>query len=488
MTVGGAGHRRARGGRGGGGRARVRDGRPVQHHDAVAHRLAAAGDEQVRLDPQRRPMIARPESSGASRDSRTDNRKIPRRGRRRAARADARAGGDRRVRPPPPPRRSACGPARGTSACTPATCAPRRAASDGVHVEEPHRLQQLARARRPAPPRTSAAGTVRGHHQRHVDQRRRERRRSAAPGSPAPAAAARRGRAPSRWCASAARARRRTAGCSSPAYPTTAPSTSDRGAPARVPRRVLRRAHRDPVGRHAGRGERDPRRLDRVRPAGRRGPRPTSRPASTSPVSTAARCHGCVGHDRVRPPPSSSSDGRPVDAHAPAARPAARRGQEDHADLVQRQVALAAAEVAPQRAEQRRQQRRAQQRLLLGQRVGQPHRAAPRVVGGQPERVVHAGRDERVRQHLDVARPRPAPGRPSGGGAAPAVSPPPAGRERQHARDVVVAVEPDHLLDQVGRGDQVGPPGRRGDRRAARRPRRPCSRSGSAARPPASVG
>ncbi len=146
---------------------------------------------------------------------------------------------------------------------------------------------------------------------------------------------------------------------------------------------------------------------------------------------------------------------------------------EDQSQLVQRHVALAPADVAPQRGEQRRQQRGPHQRLLLRQRVGQPHRLPARVVAGQPEHVGHPGRDERVGEHLDVPGlgQRPADRAP----AALRRGQPVAGRrDRQHAGHLVVPVEPDHLLDQVGRVGQVGPPGRRRHHRAVPcRPRRP---------------
>ncbi|RAO53124.1 hypothetical protein PSN01_03942 [Micromonospora saelicesensis] len=120
------------------------------------------------------------------------------------------------------------------------------------------------------------------------------------------------------------------------------------------------------------------------------------------------------------------------------------------------------AEVALEDAEQRAEQRGAQQRLLLGQWVGQPHRGPTRVVGRQAELVGQLRRHERVREHLHVP---PFGQRPGDGPAATLPRGQTASRRRgrQHRRHPVVPVEADHLLDQVGRVGQVGPPGRRGD-------------------------
>ena len=89
------------------------------------------------------------------------------------------------------------------------------------------------------------------------------------------------------------------------------------------------------------------------------------------------------------------------------------------------------------------------------------------VVGGQTERVPRRRTDERERQHLDVARlgqrDRHRAAAPLRRGEAPA-----RGGGGQLRRDGVVALQPQHLLDEVGGLHQVGPPRRRrGDDLAA---------------------
>ena len=97
------------------------------------------------------------------------------------------------------------------------------------------------------------------------------------------------------------------------------------------------------------------------------------------------------------------------------------------------------------------------QRVVVRQRVGQPDRVGRQAQGGQ-----RPARHERVRQHLDVPLLGQRP--PDRAAAALARGEPAAGRgDRQRAGHLVEAVEPDDLLGQVGRAEQVGPPARRGD-------------------------
>ena len=267
----------------------------------------------------------------------------------------------------------------------------------GVDVEQPQRLQQLARRPRAAPPRTSAAGTASSTTSATSMQRRREGRRSPAPARhrrrrqrvevelhragargqlqrrARPAGAARRrARRPGRR---RPRSSAQRPGCHGAVLGRPAPSTLDAGLGG---------------GEHVAGG------LDGVGPAGRAARRPTSRPARASPASTTATCRGWSGTRRVSAA-SSSSVGPPVDAQR------RRRGRRRRAGGRPGRSRTAPGRAGRGRgcarsvAEQAGQQRGAQQRLLLGQRVGQPHRRPARVVGGQAElRRASAGADERV--------------------------------------------------------------------------------------------
>ena len=244
---------------------------------------------------------------------------------------------------------------------------------DGVHVEQPHRLQQLAGAlderrlapRRPAPPRpppaprrSAPAGSRRspapGRHRGGRQRVQVQLHRAGAPGQLQRGA--------------------RRAGCSSPACPTTVPSTSSSRAAARVPRGVLGGPHR----RSGPRG----RRRRRARP-GRPRPRPPSRPGGPRPTSRPARPRRPARRRRATAGRGTHRvgggellvGGSPVHAHR------RRGGRRRDAGGTPCRSRTAPGRAGPgrgcaQRAEQRRQQRGAQQRLLLGQRVGQPHRAA----------------------------------------------------------------------------------------------------------------
>ena len=202
--------------------------------------------------------------------------------------------------------------------------------------------------------------------------------RSAAPdGAPAAPLEHGPGRAPSRRCARAARAPDAPAGAARRRDPThRSPSTTrQRGAPARVPR--ARTGRRRTVELDARpRAATVARRLDGVRPARPGGPCPTSRPARARRRGRRRRAAAGPG-SAASSAASSSSVGRWSTRQRGAAPRLRRRRQEHQAGLEQRQVGAAAADVAAQRGEQPRQQRGAQQRLLVGERVGQPHGAAP---------------------------------------------------------------------------------------------------------------
>ena len=104
------------------------------------------------------------------------------------------------------------------------------------------------------------------------------------------------------------------------------------------------------------------------------------------------------------------------------------------ADLVDGDVVQAARDIAPGGLHEGVEHGRAQARRVLRQGVGQAHRVAARVVGGDLEHVVHVA-DEGVGQHLGEAG---------------------VGQGAHH-------VAAGDLLDEVGGADQVGPPGGRGD-------------------------
>ena len=259
----------------------------------------------------------------------------------------------------------------------------------GVDVEQPHRLEQ-----RPG------AVAQRGHDSAggHRRPRRRARRRAAPAGSAEIAGAgagagggeARRDRAPSRRCARAGRASAITRGCSSPAWPTTAPSEQQLGAAARMPGRVRR-----PPGRRARPARRratSAGRLDRVGPA-----RP-ARPAPHQPARLdvagehdGRACRGWSG-TAASSAASSASDGpvRPTPGAAPAAvgRRPGRPGPISNSarsrlprPTLRRSVASSPGSSVVRSS-----------RLGVRERVGQPQRAPARVVGGQAERVVHRRR------------------------------------------------------------------------------------------------
>ena len=152
---------------------------------------------------------------------------------------------------------------------------------------------------------------------------------------------------------------------------------------------------------------------------------------------------------RGRPPVDAEDRGRaPVD------------GERDGAGLEERDTRRAATEVAGGRLEQAGQQGRRVRRRLARQRVGQPDGVPARVVRGEPELVEGGVTDEREADDLDAAR--------TGQGAADppaqalAAGQAAAGRlAREDRGHLVVADDPDDLLDQVVGVGEVGSPGRR---------------------------
>ena len=252
-----------------------------------------------------------------------------------------------------------------------------------VDVEQPQRLQQLAGA--VAQRLLHLGGRDAGvDDERDVLGRHREGRDPRC-GRPVPASCPssvevelHRGR-----CAPAGRASATTRGCSSPAWPTSLAVDVQRGAAARVPRRVLRRPRR---------------------PASRRPARATVRAASTASAQSRrparappARLLRAAGQDDGDAPRLGGQrrvqrrellvGGAAVDR-----RPRGRRQRVGAAAGRPRRPRTAprrgaAADVAAQRGQQPRQQRRAQLRLLVGERVGQPHAPAPVVVRRQHQGV-----------------------------------------------------------------------------------------------------
>ena len=211
------------------------------------------------------------------------------------------------------------------------------------------------------------------------------------------------GRAPRRRSAPAARGRRRPAGAARPRARDllgAGVAHDDLGAPPGVPRREVRRPHPDVhvqrLGDHA-------RRLDGVRPRGRAAGAPPARD-----LARAGEHDGDVQR-LVRQRCVESRElvgaGPPVDRQ-PRGRRGAGGRTEDPAGLEQGQVGHPAADVAPGRGQQAGQQGGAQQRFLVGQRVRQPQRPAPFVVGGQPEGV--QGRDRRTGTTAPRRSPVPA--------------------------------------------------------------------------------
>jgi hypothetical protein len=219
------------------------------------------------------------------------------------------------------------------------------------------------------------------------------------------------------------------------------PVQADLGATTRVPRHPAGRRHLDLDTELVAQPADQP---DRVRPAGRP---PGAPPAG--PLPLAGQHHGQVqrllgesleqlGQLRVGRPPVDAVDRRR----------AAVDGERHRAGLEQRHSGGAAAEVAGSGPEQAGQQGRGVRRLLGRERVGQPDRVAQRVVDRQPHLVERGLAHEREADHLDTTG--------AGQGAADPPAQPLLTRETaagslagQDRRDLVVADDPDDLLDQV---------------------------------------
>ena len=327
----------------------------------------------------------------------------------------------------------------------------------GVDVEQPQVLEQLA-------PRPRAG--------RRRPRRRAPRRRPPGPGRAAPAGTTRSAGRPAPVPAGSAStsssiadvragssSAAHTRGCSSPAYPTTrSPTSSSAQRPgchgARSPARTVSSTPEAAATRRAAC-------TASAHDAGRPWPPPAARLAADRPAPP-PRATAAPARRRA----ARRSSRRPDAGRRRAAAPGVRVAAGEHrAVLEQGDVALAAGEVAGQRGQQAGQQRRPQRRLLLRQRVAHDDDLPPLVVVGQPERVEGRRPDERVGRRLDVAGL----GERAADAAAAAlhVGEPAAGRRGgQHRGDVVVAGEPDDLLDQVGGVGEVGTPRRRGDLRA----------------------
>lgn len=120
--------------------------------------------------------------------------------------------------------------------------------------------------------------------------------------------------------------------------------------------------------------------------------------------------------------------------------------RDDEPQLEQADVAAAAGDVAPQGVDERREQAGAHERCLLGQRVGQAHRAGHLGLDVEPQVGEAVGADERA--HLgqalsgqDVGDEAP--------GALGVGEPRASGRCRHDRRDAVVPGDAGNLLDEV---------------------------------------
>ncbi len=155
--------------------------------------------------------------------------------------------------------------------------------------------------------------------------------------------------------------------------------------------------------------------------------------------------------------PSHRDEGEPLRLVGDRAVP----GEEDLSDLEQRHVGQVAVDVEGGRLQQGGQQGGAQHPLLLAERVHQGHRVAPGIGGGKPEGIEQIGRQERERHRFVVTGAHQNLAHPTHHGlrrreAAPRTGGDPIG-------DVVEAVEPGDLLDEVHGPADVGAPGRHRD-------------------------
>ena len=220
---------------------------------------------------------------------------------------------------------------------------------------------------------------------------------------------------------------------------------NDLGAPAGMPGGVLR------AGPHRGRR---PAQRATVRHASTASAQPAGVPEPHQPAgdrrpdTTTPRCSGWSGK-AASSCLNSSIVGAAVDAEPGRLRTLAGKRQEDAADLVEAEVGLRRdRRCAPSVTQQPGQQGRAQQRLLVGERVGDPHRRPARIVGGEAECVPVAIADERIAEHLDVASRRQREADPTAQ-PLPRSEPASGGCGWQHARDLVIADDADDFFDQV---------------------------------------
>ena len=165
-------------------------------------------------------------------------------------------------------------------------------------------------------------------------------------------------------------------------------------------------------------------------------PRRPSRPARPCPTSRAAPGPGEHGARRASAGAGSaaadlrraSSDGRSVDRRVPGQRGRPGAGPHDLADVVEREVAQPARDVADHMSSRPGSSVVASSDRSASSGLATAQGAPARVVGGAARARPHTvGADERGGQHLDVARRRRAPATTAGGAAAPAVSPRPGG-------------------------------------------------------------
>ncbi len=324
-------------------------------------------------------------------------------------------------------RRSACGPARAAPAGRPGTGAPRGDLRPRVQVEQLDRLDQARRPRpaartpprRPAsPPRPPAP-----HPAEPVGTSK-----AVVPATTSGAAATSRSRSISAaHVRGGSSSRSTTFGCSSPAWPTSRPSARRRAAhrPGCQGAWSASAATSTSTWRASA--------TDRARAtasdqsAGAALAPPAAHLAVTAQgdgqTRRLRRDRGLeLGQLRLRRPPVDRGPGRGD----------GRAGRPGHqAELEQRHVPVAAADVAPQHRQQRRQQRGPHLRLLLGERVREPQRPAPGIVGG----AARTRRGPPARRTGSSAPPPPRgrrerptrPGAPAGTGSGPGPEGPRAG-------------------------------------------------------------
>ena len=366
----------------------------------------------------------------------------------------------RRHVPPSPPRRSACGRERGSAASTPANACPRPPA---------RRCRRRTAGGPPAglrPPSsasaTSATGTVAS----------TTSATSSSTGGYGDTTGA------GRWSSSGSASRSSsiatvrlgrpsasiTFGCSSPAWPTGQSPTRSCGAAARVPRQQVR-------GDDGAARRRTPRRrVARPRTAsaqfaGR--PLPHQPACSRWPVSTTATCNGCCGsaacmvadlarrsaavrHRRPAPAPAACAAASPARCGT-APRPRAPRDRLRCSVSSSPGSSVVASSCCPASS--------GFSTLTVWRRTSSAARPKASNTAGETNGNGSTSTNPSSASARDTVRRR----------RCCSVRPRPARRGRQHGRDRVVALQPQHLLDQVGGLREVRAPGRRHgghDRRA----------------------